>query len=230
MTSFFFQIRESNAFKSLVILCIVFASLVIGTSTYDIDPSLKNKLYTIDYIISILFLIELIIRFFGEKNKFTFLKDGWNLFDTIIVFISLIPSGISESILLLRVLRIFRVLRLIYIFPELKRLIETLFQSLKGVGFVILLLFIIMYIYAGIGSILFEEYDHSRWGDLGTSIITLVQILTLSGWEEIMQPIQEEFWWAWVYFFSFILIGSLILMNLFIAILVDALNEHSSEK
>ena len=166
----------------------------------------------------------------GEEKKSEFLKDGWNLFDTIIVTVSLIPLGAGNSALLLRLLRVFRVLRLISFIPELRILIEALLKSLPRIGYVCLLLFIILYIYAAFGSILFGEADPSRWKDIGTSVITLVQVMTLSSWEQVMLPMQEKFWWAWVYFYTFVALGAITLLNLIIAVLVDVMSEDKENK
>ena len=142
------------------------------------------------------------------------------------MIISIIPIGPNSSILVLRLLRIFRVLRLISAIPELKELIEALLKSIKRVFYVSLLLFIIIYVYASFGSILFGQSDPQRWGDLGISMITLVQVLTLSSWENVMLPMQEKFWWAWIYFYSFVAIGSITILNLIIAVLVDVITKQ----
>ena len=92
---------------------------------------------------------------------------------------------------------------------------------MKRVFYVGLLLFIILYIYATIGSILFSSNIPERWGDVGVSMITLFQVLTLSSWEQVMLPLQDVYWWAWIYFFSFIIICGITMLNLLIAVLVD---------
>ena len=127
----------------------------------------------------------------------------------------------NSSFLLLRLLRVFRVLRLISVVPELKKIIEALLSSVTRVFYVGLLLFIILYIYATIGSILYSTYIPERWGDVGVAMITLFQVLTLSSWEQVMLPLQSVYWWAWIYFFSFIIICGITMLNLLIAILVD---------
>ena len=102
-------------------------------------------------------------------------------------------------------------------------IIESLLNSIKRVFYVSLLLFIILYIYATIGSILFGDVIPYRWNDVGVSLITLFQVLTLSSWETVMLPLQEIFWWAWIYFFSFIIICAITMMNLLIAVIVDVM-------
>ena len=107
------------------------------------------------------------------------------------------------------------------VLPELKKIIEALLTSVKRVFYVGLLLFIILYIYATIGSILFSTDIPERWNDVGVAMITLFQVLTLSSWEQVMLPLQDIYWWAWIYFFSFIIICGITMLNLLIAILVD---------
>ena len=223
MRDFLYKIKENNFFKSSVIFIIILSALLLGTSTYELSNRAQKILIFLDYFITIFFCIEIAIRFAAEENKKDFFKEGWNIFDTTIVIFSLIPAG--ESALLLRLLRIFRVLRLISFIPELRELIEALLKSLSRLGYVCLLLFIILYIYAVFGSMAFSSIDPDRWRDLGMALITLVQVLTLSSWEQVMLPIQEEVAWAWVYFFSFIALGAITVLNLIIAVLVNVMTE-----
>ena len=226
MIDFFSKLKDNRIFQLSVVTIIIVNAILIGATTYQLDPILLNIIHLLDYTITVFFVIEILIRFIGEKDKKNFLKDGWNVFDTIIVAISLIPIPNNSSFLVLRLLRIFRVLRLISVIPELKKIIEAILASIKRVFFVSLLLFIILYIYATMGSILFGKDDPERWADLGISLITLFQVLTLSSWENVMLPMQAVYWWAWIYFFSFISICSITILNLVIAILVDVVNHQ----
>jgi voltage-gated sodium channel len=221
MDNIFFKIQKSSIFQFLVIFIIVLNAITLGINTYEINNLLKKIIELLDYAITIFFVVEILIRFVGEPKKIEFFKNGWNIFDSIIVLISLIPIPNNSSYLLLRLLRVFRVLRIISVVPELKKIIEALIDSIKRVFYVSLLLFIILYIYATIGSILFSEEMPSRWNDVGISLITLFQVLTLSSWEQVMLPLQEIYWWAWLYFFSFIIICAITMLNLLIAVLVD---------
>jgi len=221
MNKIFYQLKESKSFQFLVISIIIFNAFTIGVNTYELSEVTNQIINLLDYSITIFFVIEIIIRFIGEPKKSEFFKNGWNIFDTVIVCISLIPIPNNSSFLLLRLLRVFRVLRIISVIPELKMIIEALLQSVKRVFYVSLLLFIILYIYATIGSILFSEDIPLRWGNVGTAMITLFQVLTLSSWEQVMLPLQELYWWAWIYVFSFIIICGITMLNLLIAILVD---------
>ena len=221
MTNLLFKIKESSIFQFFVIFIIIINAITIGISTYNLDIFFSNVIKVLDYSITIFFVIEIIIRFIGEQNKKNFFKDGWNIFDSAIVLISLIPIPNNSSFLLLRLLRVFRVLRIISVIPELKKIIEALLNSIKRVFYIGVLLFIILYIYATVGSILFSSDIPERWSDVGVSMITLFQVLTLSSWEQVMLPLQDIYWWAWVYFFSFIIICGITMLNLLIAVLVD---------
>ena len=228
-TQTFFKIKEHRLFQGVVIAAIILSAFVIGVSTFEAASSYRAIFEIIDLLVTAFFVVEISIRYIGEPQKRLFFKNGWNVFDTVIVLLSVIPLGPDSSVLLLRLLRIFRVLRLISAVPELKELIEALFLSIKRVFYVALLLFIILYIYASFGAILFAEEDPLRWKDLGISMITLVQVLTLSSWEQVMLPLQETFWWSWIYFYSFVALGSITILNLIVAVLVDVVTSQKQK-
>ena len=221
MNNFLYNLKESRIFQFIVVSIIILNAITIGVNTYNLGQFIRQSINYIDYSITIFFVIEILIRFIAEPKKLNFFKSGWNIFDTLIVLLSLVPIPNNSSFLLLRLLRVFRVLRLISVVPELKKIIEALLSSVTRVFYVGLLLFIILYIYATIGSILFSANIPERWGDVGISMITLFQVLTMSSWEQVMLPLQDIYWWAWIYFFSFIIICGITMLNLLIAILVD---------
>ena len=227
----FYKIKEHKIFKFLVILAILISSILAGASTFELKKNFFISLFQyIDFIISSFFLIEIIIRLIAEKNKINFFRSGWNIFDSVIVVVSIVPIGPGSSILLLRLVRIFRILRLIEAAPELRYLIEALISSFKKAAYILLLLFIVLYMYGTFGSILFSEVEPEKWEDITVSIHTLVQVLLLSGYETIFYPLQEIYWWAWIFFYSFIALGSVIIINLVVAVLVDFMISKSQEK
>ena len=205
---------------------IVFSSLVVGISTYDVNETFLRVLLISDMFITIFFVIEILIRFFSEEHKKNFFKDGWNIFDSIIVVSSLIPAGAGSSVMVLRLLRLARLLRVISFVPELRFVIEALIESLKKSIYVLLLILILLYIYGVAGVILFESIEGGRFEDLGEAIITLIQIMTLSSWETVMLPVMEIYPTSWIYFISFVVFSSIIVLNLFVAILVDVVSER----
>lgn len=200
--------------------------MVVGISTYDINETFLRVLLISDMFITIFFVIEILIRFFSEEHKKNFFKDGWNIFDSIIVISSLIPAGAGSSVMVLRLLRLARLLRVISFVPELRFVIEALIESLKKSVYVLLLIFILLYIYGVAGVILFESIEGGRFEDLGEAILTLIQIMTLSSWETVMLPVMEIYPTAWIYFISFVVFSSIIVLNLFVAILVDVVSER----
>jgi voltage-gated sodium channel len=220
------KIKSHPLFQTSVTVVIIFSSLLVGVSTYDVDETILRILFFSDWFVTIFFVVEILIRFFSEERKKDFFKDGWNIFDSIIVTASLIPAGAGSSVMVLRLLRLARLLRVISFIPELRFVIEALIESLKKSIYVLILIFILLYIYGVAGVILFESIEGGRFEDLGEAIITLIQIMTLSSWETVMLPVMEIYPTAWIYFISFVVFSSIIVLNLFVAILVDVVSER----
>lgn len=220
------KIKESSAFQIAVTIIILFSSIIVGVGTYEIGNDLFIRMiFTLDIFVTIFFVLEILIRFFAEHRKVDFFKSGWNIFDLIIVISSLIPTT-GSSVLVLRLLRLARLLRVISFMPELRFVIEALIESLKKSIYVLILIFIMLYIYAVGGVILFEDVVGGRFEDLGEAYIALIQIMTLSSWEIIMMPIVEIYPYAWIYFISFVILSSIVILNMFVAILVDVVLER----
>ena len=224
MIDFFNCLRNNRWFQAVVIGVILLSAVASGGRTYPLSDAALLLIDQIDYAITLFFVVELLVRFIGEPRKRDFLKNGWNVFDSVIVLISLIPLDRSESAFLLRLLRIFRVLRLISVLPELRFIIDSMLKAIPRIFYVCLLLFIIVYIYGTFGSMVFADTDPARWSDVGIAMLTLVQVMTLSSWETVMLPIQQFFPFAWIYFLSFIFIAGVAVFNLIIAVLVDVMN------
>jgi voltage-gated sodium channel len=129
-----------------------------------------------------------------------------------------------------RLVRILRVLRLVSAVPQLRLIVATLVRSIPSMGHVIVLMSIILYIYGVTGYHLFHEHDADNWGTLGRSLLTLFQIVTLEGWVEVMNTALEAHRWAWIYFVSFVLIGTFVMLNLFIAVVVNAMEHEVAEE
>ena len=220
------KIKSHPFFQTSVTVVIIFSSLLVGVSTYDVDETILRILFFSDWFVTIFFVVEILIRFFSEDRKKDFFKDGWNIFDSIIVTASLIPAGAGSSVMVLRLLRLARLLRVISFIPELRFVIEALIESLKKSIYVLILIFILLYIYGVAGVILFESIEGGRFEDLGEAIITLIQIMTLSSWETVMLPVMEIYPTSWIYFISFVVFSSIIVLNLFVAILVDVVSER----
>jgi voltage-gated sodium channel len=222
-------LNNNKFFQFIIVSVIIISALMIGVKTYDIDPSYLKFLTWIDIAITYLFLFEIIVRFLAEANPISFFKKGWNIFDTLIVAVSLIPIDDSEVVLLARLVRIFRVLRLISIIPELRILISALIKALPPMGYVLLLMFIIFYIYAAVGSLLFEGINPTLWGDISVSMLTLFRVVTFEDWTDVMYETMELYPLSWIFYLTFIFLNAFVFLNMMIGIVIERMqSEHDA--
>lgn len=201
--------------------------MVIGAKTYDETTQIEQWLLYLDIAVTIFFLVEIVIRMAAEQTILSFFKKGWNVFDFLIVTASLIPIDDSEMVLLARLLRIFRVLRLVSMIPELQMLLTALVKSIPRMGFVVLLMFIIFYIYAAIGSFIFHNVDEALWGNISLVMLTLFQVATFESWATaVLYPAMEVYPYAWIYFLTFIFLKAFIFLNMMIGIVLDVMQKE----
>ncbi|NTS78553.1 ion transporter [Catenovulum sp. SM1970] len=225
----FFQLRNNKAFEIFVIAVIVLSALMIGAKTYPIPSGLMTIIHFFDLSITVIFLIEIIIRFIGEPNKKRFFNNFWNVFDTLIVVVSLIPIEDSEMAILGRLVRIFRVLRMISIIPELRLLINSLVKALPQLGYVMLLMFIIFYIYAAIGSTFFAKINPELWGDITISLLTLFRVMTFEDWTDVMYETMTVYPLSWSFYLTFIFFTAFAFLNMVIGIVVNVLEDERNK-
>ena len=227
----FLKIRNSKFFNTLVISVIIASALYAGVSSYNeiIPADYFFLLQVFDYSITVFFTIEILIRIFAERSLVNFFKDGWNVFDFLIVSISLIPIGGAESIFVARLLRIVRILRIITVVPAFRHIIDSLIKTIPRVGFIALLMFIFIYIWGAIGTLFFDEINPERWGNIGVAMLTLVQVATYDDWAAIMRELIVVYPVAWIYFVSFIIINAVVLLNMVIGVIVDVMTKESRE-
>lgn len=223
-------IESSRLFQGAVIFIIILSALTIGAKTYDIPPVFSNILSILDNGITVFFLIEILFRFAVCPNKKRFLLDGWNLFDTLVVVGSLIPMDHAEAVLLGRLLRVFRVLRLVSVVPELRSLINSLLRAIPRMGYIALLMFIIFYIYAAMGSIFFADIDEFLWGDVAVAMLTLFRIATFESWTSVMYATQEVYSLSWIYYISFIFLTAFVFLNMMIGAILEVMSEEQNER
>lgn len=225
------KLRHNKAFEFFVIAVIIISALEIGAKTYDLSPVTQSLFKYLDVFITVFFLFEITIRFVTEKNKKHFFKSAWNVFDTLVVVISLIPISESEMALLARLIRIFRVLRMISIIPELRILINSLLIALPRLGYVLLLMFIIFYIYAAIGSYLFGDINPVLWGNIAISMLTLFRVMTFEDWTDIQYETMDVYPMSWLFYMSFIFFTAFAFLNMVIGIVVGVMDEeHNKER
>ncbi|KAE8439077.1 MULTISPECIES: ion transporter [Halomonadaceae] len=225
----FEKLRSNKFFEGLVISIIVISALVIGAKTYEETSRIEQWLLYLDVAVTVFFLVEILIRMAAERNLVSFFKKGWNVFDFLIVTASLIPMDDSEMVLLARLLRIFRVLRLVSMIPELQMLLAALVKSIPRMGYVVLLMFIIFYIYAALGSFLFHDVDEFLWGNISIAMLTLFRIATFEDWTDVMYATQEVYVWSWIYYLTFIFLTAFIFLNMMIGIVLDVMQKESAQ-
>ena len=226
---FFLKIRNSKFFNTLVISVILASALYAGDSSYDIPSDYIYLLEFFDYGITIFFTIEILIRIVAEKSLVKFFKDGWNVFDFIIVTISLVPVGGTESVFVARLLRIIRILRIVTVVPAFRHIIEALIKTIPRVGFIALLMFIFIYIWGAIGTLIFGELEADRWGNIGVAMLTLMQVATYDDWGAIMGDVIGVYPMSWIYFVSFIIINAVVLLNMVIGVIVDVMTIEAKQ-
>jgi len=220
-----FLITKDKRFEFTMMAVIIFSALVIGIHTFKIDPVFESILFYVDNLITVIFVIEIAVRIAAEKRAIDFFKDGWNVFDFVIVAVSLIPIDDNYANVA-RLIRIFRMLRLITLLPELKVIIGALFKSAKSIGYVMILMFIIFYVFAVIGTILFENTQSGLWRDVGVALLTLFRVMTFEDWTDVMYETMEIHPWSWIYYLIFIFLTTFTFLNMIIGIILDTLNEE----
>ncbi len=222
------SLLESPRFESVILALIIVNAITLGLET---DPGIMQRygaqLMWLDRLILGVFTIEVGLRLIIYRWQFW--RDPWRLFDLFIVAIALLPATGNLSIL--RALRILRVLRIISVVPSLRRVVTGLIAALPGMGSITMLLGLVFYIFAVMATRLYGETFPQWFGSLGDSAYTLFQIMTLESWSMgIVRPVMESFPFAWLLFVVFILCTSFTVLNLFIGIIVSAMQaEHEDE-
>ncbi len=219
------ELVEHPKFTNFITALILINAVTLGLETdADIMSKFGFWLVLIDKTILVLFTIELALKFYAYR--FSFFRSGWNIFDFIIVSIAWIPTTGALSVL--RALRILRVLRLLSVVPQMRRVIAALGHSIPGMASVIGVLCIIFYVSAVLTTKLFGDHpdpNMQEWfGSVGASAYTLFQIMTLESWSMgIVRPVMQHYPNSWIFFVPFIIVTSFAVLNLFIGIIVDAM-------
>lgn len=224
-------LKNNRAFELFVVGVIIISALLVGAKTYAIPDAVSQMIIWLDVGITFLFLFEIIVRFIAEPNKKRFFHNGWNVFDTLVVVVSLIPIDNSDMALVGRLVRVFRVLRMVSIIPELRMLLNSLVRALPQLGYVVLLMFIIFYIYAAIGATFFAPINRELWGDITISMLTLFRVMTFEDWTDVMYETMKVYPLSWSFYLSFIFFTAFAFLNMVIGIVVNVLeDEHARER
>jgi len=218
-------------FDRIIIVLIIINGIVLGLETVPELLLQYESVFTwINRIILAVFIFEAAVKIISHAPKsYQYFYNGWNVFDFTVVVLSLIPAS-GEFAMLARLARLLRVLRLISVVPELRVIVATLVRSIPSMGNIMLLMSIIFYIYAVAGFHLFHEHDPEHWSSLGLSLLTLFRIVTLEDWTDVMYTAMEMNSLAWIYFVSFVIVGTFVVINLFIAVVINNLDEAKAEQ
>jgi len=220
---------ESRKFEMFIIALIVINGIVLGLETdAHVMESIGPVLMTLDQIVLGIFTIEVLAKMFVYRHRF--FHDPWRIFDFLVVAIALIP--VSGNLSILRALRILRVLRLISVVPSLRRVVGGLVAALPGMGSITCLLLLVFYVFSVMATKLYGGEFPDWFGSVGSSAYSLFQIMTLESWSMgIVRPVMEVFPMAWFFFVVFILCTSFTVLNLFIGIIVSAMqSEHEGDQ
>ncbi len=221
---------EAPVVQRVILTLILINAVTLGLETSaTVMARVGTPILLLDKAILAVFVIEVAIRLYA--HGWAFFRDPWSVFDFSVVAIALIPA--SGPFAVLRALRVLRVLRVLTIVPSLRRVVGALLAAIPGLGSIALVLVIIFYVFAVIATNLFAAEYPEWFGTIGRSLYTLFQIMTLESWSMgISRPVMETFPYAWAFFIPFILIATFTMLNLFIAIIVNAMQtfgeaEHS---
>ena len=227
------EIVEHDLFKNVITALIVANAITLGIDTMnDLPPAVETAIAFFDVFVIGVFVIELLLKIFAYR--LSFFTSGWNIFDFVVVGISLLPGGGPFQVM--RSLRVLRVLRLLHVVPMMKRIVEALFSALPGMGAILAVLAVLIYASAVMATSLYGETDdpevYALFHDLPASAFTLFQVMTMDGWRnEVVQKVMDDGHpMAWLFFLTFIFLASFAVLNLFIALIVEALQAEQEER
>jgi voltage-gated sodium channel len=215
------QIVEDSRFQWFIIGVILVNAAVLGLMTLGLSPATLRMLELVDDICLVIFCVEIVMKLAVYGTRF--FRDGWNVFDIVVVGIALLPETGGLSVL--RALRVLRLLRLATAVPSMRRVINGMFAALPGGASVAGVLFIMYYVGAIIGVTLFSKTVPQHFGDIGTTFFTLFKMMTLEGWPDIATVVIEQHPRAWIFFVVFIIFTTFTTLNLLFGIIVDAMEQ-----
>ena len=231
LVNFTSKVVNATWFEYSIIGVIIVNGIILGLETSTTISRLYGEwLYLGNDIALWVFIVEAALKMLALwPRPQRYFRDGWNVFDFLIIVFALVPAT-GQFAMIARLARLLRVVRLISAIRDLRLIVAALVRSIPSVGHVMMLMSIVAYIYAIMGHQLFHEHDPEHWSTLGRSLLTLFNITTLDNWTQIMNTAMEHHPWAWIYFVSFVVVGTFVVINLFIAIIINSLDEAKAER
>ncbi len=224
MTAFLARIVDHPMTERIVMILIIINAVTLGMETSrSIMADYGPFLVALDHAILAIFVVELLARMIVKRGAF--FRDPWSLFDLFVIGIALVPT--SESLSVLRALRILRALRLVTVVPSLRKVVAGLIGAMPGMGSIGLLLVLVYYVFAVMGTKLFGESNPELFGSIGTTAYTLFQSMTFDDWSNgIVKPLAEKGNpHGWIFVIIFMVVSAFMVLNLFIGVVVTALDE-----
>jgi voltage-gated sodium channel len=220
------RLVDSPTFTTIVVTTIAVNAAVLGLQTYQgIEDRWGDVLFAINAVCLGIFLVELAIRIGSYwPHPFAFFRNGWNVFDFVVILAVFVP-GIRENSTLLRLLRLLRVVRIVRLLPDLRVLLLGIWRSVPPLASIGAVTAMILFVYGMVGWIWFGDELPEEWGNIGRAMLTLFVMLTLENFPQYMDAAMEVEPWAWVYFVSFILVAAFIILNVLIGVVLNSMEE-----
>lgn len=226
------QLVESKAFQSTIIGLILLASALVGVETYGGFAREHHRLLQwLEWFVIGAFALEVVLKLIACGSKpWKYFQDPWNIFDFSIVVVCFLPFGGSYAAIL-RLVRIARVLRLVTALPKLRVIVGALIKSVPAMGYIAMLMGLHFYVYAVLGTTAFRAVDPANFGSLHITMLTLFKVVTLENWSSLMQPSMNAGFstLAPLYFITFILMGTMLMLNLVIGVVINSMEEVRQE-
>lgn len=219
-------LTESARFERSITALILLNAVTLGMETsLLISARFGDLLHVFDRFVLAVFIVELLLRGFVHRGRF--FRDPWRVFDLIVVGIAVVPAGSAFTVL--RSLRVLRVLRLVSLVPSMRGVVGALLKALPGMASIIGLMGLVLYVSAVMATKLFGAISPDLFGNLGASLFTLFQVMTVEGWPDIARGVMARSPYAWVFFVVYLLIATFMVLNLFIAVVVNAMQSQVTE-
>ena len=231
LRDFCYTLTKSKRFEYFIVALILLNAVLLGVETL---PQVMNGFsfwVQLGFQVTLgIFIVEAALKMFAQwPRPDRYFRDGWNVFDFAIIALALVPATGSFAIIA-RMARLLRLLRLVSAVPELRLIVATLVRSIPSMMHVVVLMSLMVYVYAIIGYQMFHEHDPEHWRNLGIALLSLFRVVTLEDWTDIMYKAMELHPLTWMYFVSFVIFGTFVVINMFIAVVINNLDDVKQER
>lgn len=217
---------KSRTYEFGIIALIALNAALLAAETFPwLEKPWGGFLEAANGVIAVVFVVEMALKIFTFRRDFW--RDPWNWFDLVVVAISAAPA--NDAFASLRALRAMRLLRLVTVLPSLRRVVEGFLKAIPSLGSIMLLLALLLFVFSVMGTKLFGTDHPEAFGSLGASAFSLFSVMTLEGWPDLARDVMRTHPVAWVFFITFIVLSSWVVLNLVIGVVVDSMQSHARE-